>query len=156
VPLLAHGLEHARVFRHLDEIRPYEQAGSQHGGDAHRGHHGEPPLELLVLGFVLRALALLMPVADHAIGHEQVDGDEDKPGDPECDVDRGVHRAPVGGDRREIPRAQEVKQDRANDHTTNTIATTMAVAPVIGQNFAGGDCKLRPYIMYCELIVHSR
>src|SRR5438309_8034621 len=27
VPLLAHGLEYARVFRDLDEIRPYKQAG---------------------------------------------------------------------------------------------------------------------------------
>src|SRR6266581_3047285 len=114
-PLLAYGLEYRRVWRDLDEFRPYEQAGGQHGGDAHRGQSDEPRLELLVLGFVLRPLALPVTVADHGIGHEQIDGDEDKPRDPERDADRVVHRSPVGGDRREIPRAQEVKQDRAND-----------------------------------------
>src|SRR6266446_407226 len=114
-PLLAHGLEYARVFRDLDEFRPHEQAGGQHGGDAHRGQSGEPPFQLLVLGFVLRPFALLVTVADRGIGHEQIDGDEDKPRDPEREADGVVHRTPVGGDRREIPRAEEVKQDRAND-----------------------------------------
>src|SRR5258708_40187317 len=49
-PLLAHGLDHRRLFRYRDELGPYKQTRRQHRGDPHRGHDGEPPLELFILG----------------------------------------------------------------------------------------------------------
>ena len=73
------------------------------------------PFELLVLGFVVRRLHLPVTIAQHAPRHEQVDDDEDEARDPERDRDGVVDRAPIGRDRREVPRTQVVKQDRTND-----------------------------------------
>ena len=115
MPLLAHDLEHRRVFRDLDEIRPYKQAGGQHGDDAHGGHYSEPPFQLLVLRFVVRPLSLAVPVADHDERQEQVDGDENDARHPEREHDRVVHGHPVRRDRREPPGTQEMKDQRGDD-----------------------------------------
>ena len=50
LPLLADGLGLGRPLLLADELSPYQQAGSQHGRDAHRGHYREPPFELLFPG----------------------------------------------------------------------------------------------------------
>ena len=90
LPLLAHDLELGRSFRDRDELVPDEQARRQHGRDAHRGHDGEPPLQLLVLRLVGRPSSLLVAEAEHAIGHEQDDGGENDSGNPERDDDRVI------------------------------------------------------------------
>src|SRR5882724_142740 len=77
-PLLAQGLYYRRLLRDVNKFRPYKQAGSQHGGDAHGGQSDQPRLEFFVFGFVLRPVLLPMTVANYAISHEQIDGYEDK------------------------------------------------------------------------------
>jgi len=95
LPLPADDLDLGRPFRDRDELVPYKQTGRQHGPDAHRGHDGEPPLELLVLRIVYRPCSLLVTEAEYAIGHEQEDGGESNAGDPERDADRVVDVTPV-------------------------------------------------------------
>src|SRR6516164_8625453 len=80
----------------------------------HAGPDAEPPLELLVFGVIGGLPSLLVVKAEDAIGHEHDDRGENKPGDPERYVDCVVDVAPVGGDRRPPPRAQEVKHHRAD------------------------------------------
>src|SRR5947209_16920719 len=95
LPLLADDLDLGRTLRDRDELVPYEQAGSQHGPDAHRGHYGEPPLELFVLWIVYRPSSRLVTEAEYAIGHKQDDRGENGPGNPECEVDRVIDVTPV-------------------------------------------------------------
>ena len=115
VPLLADGLNFVGVLRHGDEFRPDDQAGRQHGGDADRGDGGQPKLKLVVLRLVFGPLLLVVAELDDAIGHETVDGNEDNARHPEGNVDREVDQAPIGGQGGQVPRAQNVKKDRAND-----------------------------------------
>ena len=103
VPLPANDFEYGGVLRDVDELRPCEQSRRQHRGDADGGQQDEPSLELLVLRFIVRALRFSAPVAQHAIGHEQVDDDEDEPRHPERDRNGVVDRPPVGRDRCEVP-----------------------------------------------------
>src|SRR5712692_9388761 len=95
LPLLADDPDLGRPLRDRDELVPYEQAGSQHGPDTHRGHYGEPPLELFVLWIVYRPSSRLVTEAEYAIGHEQDDGGESNAGNPERDADRVVDVTPV-------------------------------------------------------------
>src|SRR3981081_2486719 len=113
-PLLTHDLDFGSVRRNRDELVPDNQAGCQHGSDADRSPYGEPPFELFVFGIVGCLPSLLVMKAEDAIGHERNDREENRPGDPERDVDRVVDVAPVCGDRRPPPRAEEVKQHRAD------------------------------------------
>ena len=115
VPLPAHGLEHRRVLRDVDELRPDKQAGGQHSDDSDRGQSNQPPLELFVLGFVVRQMSLPLTVTHHAIGHEQIHGDENGSRDPERERYGVVDRAPIGRDWCEIPWTQQVKQNGADD-----------------------------------------
>jgi hypothetical protein len=55
-----------------------------------------------------------VPKAEYAIDHEQEDGNEDHPGNPEGHDDGVVHVTPIGGDLGPPPRAPEVKHDSAN------------------------------------------
>src|SRR3546814_260075 len=114
--LLAQNLNFRRVFRDRDELVPYEQAGSQHARDAHRGQSGEPPLQLLVLRLVRRPPSLLVAIAEHAIGHEKNDGDENDSGDPEGDDDRVIDVAPIRGNGCPPPRAQKMKCDGSDGY----------------------------------------
>src|SRR2546430_3802300 len=95
LPLPADDLDLGRPLRDRDKLVPYEQTGSQHGPDAHRGHYAEPPLKLFVLRIVHRRSSRLVTEAEYAIGHEQDDGGENDPGYPECDDDRVVDVTPV-------------------------------------------------------------
>ena len=95
LPLLADGLGLGRPLRDRDELSPYEQAGSQHGRDAHRGHYREPPFELFVLWFVCRPCSRLVTETEYAIRRKQDNCGENAPGNPECDDDRVVDVAPV-------------------------------------------------------------
>src|SRR5262249_54463893 len=95
LPLPADDLDLGRPFRDRDKLVPYKQTGSQHGHDAHRGPYSEPPLKLFVLRIVHRPSSLLVTEAEYAIGHEQDDGGENEPGDPECEIDRAVDVTPV-------------------------------------------------------------
>ena len=74
----------------------------------------EPPFELLVFGIVGCPPSLLVTKAEDAIGHERDDREENRPGDPERQGDRVVDVAPVRGERRPPPRAEEVKQHRGD------------------------------------------
>src|SRR5207247_9450044 len=58
LPLPADDLDLGRPLRDRNKLVPYEQTGSQHGPDAHRGHDGEPTLELLVLRIACRPASL--------------------------------------------------------------------------------------------------
>ena len=69
----------------------------------------------LVLRLVCGPCSLLVAKAEHAIGHEQTDSDENNASDPECDGDRVIDVIPIGGNRRPPPRAHKVKYHRAND-----------------------------------------
>src|ERR1700688_2681509 len=102
VPLPSHDLQHRRVLRDFDELRPCEQSGGQHGDDSHRGPQDKRAFQLFALGFVVRLYSLAVTVAQHAISHEQIDDDEYKPRDPERDRYGLIDRVPIGGDRREI------------------------------------------------------
>ena len=113
-PLLAHDLDVGSLRRNRDELVPDEQAGCQHGSDADRSPYREPPFEFFVFGLVGCLPSLLVMKAEHAIGHERDDREENRPGDPERYVDRVVDIAPVGGDRRPPPRTIDVKQHRAD------------------------------------------
>ncbi len=159
VPLLPHCLHLGRVLRHIDESRPDDQAGGQHRGDPHRGQDKQPPFELLVLGFVMRTCACAVAVAEHRPRHEQIDADEDDAGNPERDADRVVDRAPVGGNRREVPRTEEVKQDGRRDqqnqcdcdaHGHILVDGTLArrsrpsVGPASAHSQSNGSCRPRP------------
>ena len=117
VPLLADGLEVRRFLGHRDEVGPDEQTRRQHRGDADGREYGQDDLELLALGLVvgLSALALALAESPDAVRGEQVHGHEHDAADPERDVDREVDRAPVRSERREVPRAREVEDQRA-DH----------------------------------------
>ncbi len=57
-------------------------------------NYREPPLQPLVLRLVSCPCSLLVAEAEHAIGHEQTNGDENHAGDPECDDDRVVDVTP--------------------------------------------------------------
>src|SRR6202012_5978276 len=93
---------------------PNDQAGRQHRRDADSCPYAEPPFQLLVFGIVGGPPSLLVVKAEDAIGHERDDRDENESGDPERYVDRAVDVAPVGGDWRPPPRAQEVKHHRTD------------------------------------------
>ena len=54
-----------------------------------------------------------MAEAKDAIGREQEDGDEDRAGDPEGNDEGVVDIAPVRGDRRPPPGADDVKDHRS-------------------------------------------
>ena len=56
-----------------------------------------------------------MAEADDAVGHEQVDRDEDETRDGERDVDGEVDHAPVRRQRRERPGTENVKEDGTDD-----------------------------------------
>src|SRR2546423_8164499 len=94
LPLPADDLDLGRPLRDRDKLVPYEQTGSQHGPDAHRGHYAKPPLKLFVLRIVHRRSSRLVTEAEYAIGHEQEDGGEKDPGYPRCDEDRVCHLNP--------------------------------------------------------------
>src|SRR5437763_6307643 len=113
--LLTYHFYHLGPFGYGDELGPYKQTRCQHRSDADRRQYREPPLELFILGRVLRPSSLAVTVQEDRTGHEQVDGHKDDPGDHEGDVHRVIHHLPIGCDRREPPRAQEVEQDRSND-----------------------------------------
>src|SRR3979409_2464323 len=113
-PLLAHDLDLGSASRNRYELGPDNQAGCQHGSAADRSPYGEPPFKLFVFGLVGCPPSLLVMKTEDAIGHERDDREENCPGDPESYVDRVVDVAPVGGDRRPPPRAEEVKQHRAD------------------------------------------
>ena len=110
VPLLADGLHFERIVGHLHELGPDEQAGCQHRGDADRGQHGQPDLQLLVFGLVVGFCTGLVSIADDRVSHEQVDGDKHDTRHDQRDVDRGVDHPPVGGDRRKRPGTEEMEQ----------------------------------------------
>jgi hypothetical protein len=114
VPLLADHLDQRGAVRHGHEPGPDDEAWGQQRNDSCRRDDREPPLELLVLGFVFGALPASVAVADDDVGHEQVDENEGGPGDPECQVHGAVHHRPVGRNGREPPRAQHVEQHGAH------------------------------------------
>ena len=124
VPLLSDHLHDRGVLRNIDEFGPDHQTRRQHGNDAQCGQPDQPPFQLLVLGFVMGACADAAPEAVDRICHEQIDGDEDKAGDPEGDADRVIDSHPVGGDGCKPPRAQKVKRHRShnqqNQHNCNS------------------------------------
>src|SRR5262249_17371523 len=93
---------------------PTDQPGRQHGCDPDARAYAEPPFQLLVFGVVGRLSSFLVLKPEDAIRHERDDREEDGPGDPECQADRVVNVAPVGGNRRPPPRAVDVKQHRAD------------------------------------------
>jgi hypothetical protein len=113
-PLLAEHFDQRGVFRHVDELGPHRQARREHRRDADRCDAGEPPLELFVLGFVVRLVTRTMAVPDDGVGHKQVHRHEHDAGDPESHVDGRIHGVPVGSDRCEPPWAQEMKQHRGH------------------------------------------
>ena len=116
VPLLAEHLDDRCVVGHGHELRPDRKTRREHCRDADGGEHGQPPFELAILGFVVRLRSILaMAIANDRVGEKGVDQDEDDSRDPESHMDGVVHHLPVGRDRREPPRAQEMKQHRAQD-----------------------------------------
>src|SRR4029453_5003763 len=139
LPLLAENLEFRRLFRDRYELVPYEQTGSQHAGDAHRGQSGEPPFHLLVLRLVRRPPSLLVTIAEHAIGDKKDDGYEHDPGDPERDDDRAIDVTPVRGNGRPPPRAQKVKCDRSSAHQGKRERCNMLGRPCLKGERLGGS-----------------
>ena len=115
MPLPADGLGGAGVLWDLNEICPDEQARRQHGRDANRSERGQYDLELGALGLVVRLVAGARAEPPDAVGREEVDCDEHDAADPERDIDREVDRAPVRGERSEIPRTREMEYQRANN-----------------------------------------
>src|SRR5258707_9645018 len=67
-----------------------------------------------VFGIVGCPPSLGVTKAEDTIGHERDDRGEYRSGDPERQGDRVVDIAPVRGDRRPPPRAEEVKQHRGD------------------------------------------
>src|SRR5260221_14216403 len=114
LPLPADDLDLGCPLRDRDKLVPYEQTGSQHGSDAHRGHYGEPPLKLFVLRLVHRPSSRLVTEAEYAIGREQDDGGETDPGYSECDNEPPVDGSPVRGNRGPPPPAQKTKNHRSD------------------------------------------
>ena len=67
-----------------------------------------------VFGIVGCPPSLGVTKAEDTIGHERDDREENGTGDPERQGDRVVDVAPVGGERRPPPRAENVKQHRGD------------------------------------------
>src|SRR4029077_7982491 len=97
------------IGRDGDELGPGVESRRKKGRDSYRGPQRETLLELRVLGFVMGFASLPLAIADERVDHEEIDCDENRAGDPERDVDRGVDQTPVGSERREIPTAQQMK-----------------------------------------------
>ena len=114
-PLLADRFHQHGVFRNLHILGPDKKARRQHRYDPNCCKGGQPPLQLLVLGFVFGPSFLFVAVLVNGIHHEQVDSDKYKPAHNECDGQGVVDHAPVRSDRGQVPGAQEMKQDRADD-----------------------------------------
>src|SRR6516225_10490042 len=151
LPLLAHDLDLGGVCRNRHELVPNEKAWRQHGRDAYPGADSEPPFEPFVFGVIGGLPSLLVVKAEDAISHEHDDRGENKPGDPERDVDCVVDVAPVGGDRRPPPRAQEVKHHRADrdqeqyerySHPTASVPVASPIQTVATSRLNG--CTFRP------------
>ena len=110
VPLLADRLELLGLLGDGDELPPDHQPRREHGGHADAGDHRQPPFEPGVFRIVVRPAPLAVAETDQAQRHEQVRRHEHQPGDDKRDVDGEVDRSPVRRQGREIPRAEEVKQ----------------------------------------------
>src|SRR5262245_40486684 len=114
MPLLAYGLDIGCVVGHLHEVGPHEQTRRQHRCDADRRENGEDHFELRALGLVMRRVTGAGPELPEAVRREEIDGYEDNAADPEGYVDGEVDRAPVRGERSEVPGAREVEDQRAD------------------------------------------
>ena len=113
VPLAAQCLDRLGVLRDIDDLGPREQARGQQSGDPDPRQNRQPGLEFLVLRLVGRLRSVAMSKARHTIRQEQTDNDEDEARDDDCRGGDVVDHAPVGRERRVVPRAQEMKQHRA-------------------------------------------
>ncbi len=82
VPLLAHRFHFVRLLRHLDEFPPHDQTRSEHRGNTDRGKYRQPGLEFLVFRFVIGPRVFLVPILDHAYGHENIYRNEYGTGNP--------------------------------------------------------------------------
>ena len=125
---------------------PDNEARRQHRRYADSSTDAKPPFEPFVFGIIGCPPSFLVMEAEDAIGHERDDREESRPSDPERDVDRVVDVAPVGGDRREPPWAQEVKQHRAdqNQEQYECYSHPSCILAVAGHgyNFKGRSSRL--------------
>ncbi|MCY1222089.1 hypothetical protein D9M72_341670 [compost metagenome] len=121
-PLLANHLQHHRVARRAHVVGVDRQAWRQQRHHAQGSAADQPPLELAVFRLVCGAVAgaaigmrRIVPVAPDDVADEEVDDDEEYPGDDEGNGQRVVHLLPVGRQRGRPPRAQEMEEHRSDD-----------------------------------------